>query len=163
MSHIVGFGSDGAKVMMIGCHNGVNSRLKRSCVCYTCVAHRLALASADAADQVNYLFGVYRTTVQSPHNYIDHSSVRKEELVLWQETGEEPVLTMKRPFGTRWLSFHECICSLGRTYSSVVGNHTRVCMTKGTLVAFHEWNIPRYGTFSLQICCHHLLLVGCSG
>ena len=96
MSHIVGFGSDGAKVM-IGCHNGMNTRLKRDInhvFAIHCVAHRLTLASADAADEVDHLFGVYRTTIQSLHNYIDHSSVRKEELVLWQETGEEPVLIL---------------------------------------------------------------------
>ena len=90
MSHIVSFASDGAKVR-IGCHNGVNSRLKRNVnhvFAVHCVAHRLALASVDAADEANYHFGVYRTTIQSPHNYIDHSSVRREELVLWQETGE---------------------------------------------------------------------------
>ena len=61
------------------------------------IDHRLALASADAADEVDY-FGVYKTTIQSLHNYmyINQSSVQKEELVLWQETCEEPVLTMKR-------------------------------------------------------------------
>ena len=69
MSHIVGFGSDGAKVM-IGCHNGVDARLKRDVnhvFAIYCVVHRLALASANAADEVDYLFGVYRTTIQSPH------------------------------------------------------------------------------------------------
>ena len=53
---IIGFCSDGASVMT-GCHNGVGVRLQRVnpyMQCVHCIAHRLALCCADAADDVDY-------------------------------------------------------------------------------------------------------------
>ena len=55
---IIGFCSDGASVMT-GCHNGVHvgvrlQRVNPYMQCVHCIAHRLALCCADAADDVDY-------------------------------------------------------------------------------------------------------------
>ena len=120
-SFIVGFGSDGASVMT-GKHNGVGAKLKNDVghvFAIHCVAHRLALATSSAAEKVDYISG-YAGTLQSLHNYVNHSSLRKEELHVWQETYDEPVLTLKRPCATRWLSLSNSVATLGRSYTSIL-------------------------------------------
>ena len=57
MTQLCGFGSDGASVMT-GRLNGVAARLKRHSprmISVHCVAHRIALAAAYAADGIPYL------------------------------------------------------------------------------------------------------------
>ena len=120
-SFVIGFGSDGAKVVT-GRHNGVATKLKRDIghvFAIHCIAHRLALASSDAAESVDYI-GTYASTLQSLHHYVNHSSLRKEELAIWQETFDEPVLTLKRPCATRWLSLNDSVATLGRSYTSIL-------------------------------------------
>ena len=54
---LVAFGSDGAAVM-IGTRRGVATLLKQTCpwlISNHCVAHRLALAASQAADEVAYV------------------------------------------------------------------------------------------------------------
>ena len=54
MSKIIGFGSDGASVM-VGCRSGVTTQLKSlnpAMIAVHCVAHRLALAASQAADKI---------------------------------------------------------------------------------------------------------------
>ena len=83
-SCLVGFCTDGAKVMT-GRHNGVAAKLKKDIghVFVThCIAHRLCLATSDAAESVDYV-ETYASTIQSLHSYMNHSSLRKEELTVW--------------------------------------------------------------------------------
>ena len=108
--------------MMTGCHNGVVLKIKRDVhhvFSIHCIAHRLALASGDAADKVDYLTTL-STTLKSLHSYIQHSSVRMENLAVWQEAFSESVLTVKRPCAMRWLSLSESVTSLSRTYSGIL-------------------------------------------
>ena len=113
VSFTVGFGSDGASVMT-GKHNGVGAKLKRDVghvFAIHCVAHRLALATSSAAERVDYISS-YAGTLQALH--VNHSSLRKE---VWQEIYNEPVLTLKRPCATRWLSLCNSVSTLGRLYT----------------------------------------------
>ena len=84
MSNMVGFGSDGASVMT-GYRNGVASKIKRNVqhvFSIHCVAHRLALASGDAADKVDYLTTL-SSTLKLLHSCVHHSSIRMESLAAW--------------------------------------------------------------------------------
>ena len=51
---------------------------------------------------------------------MNHSNLRKEELAIWQDTFDEPVLTLKRPCATRWLSLNDSVATLGRSYTSIL-------------------------------------------
>ena len=109
---------------MTGRRNGVAAKLKKDIghVFVThCIVHRLGLATSDAAGSVDYI-GTYVSTLQSLHSYVSHSSVCKEELAVWRETFDEPILTLKRPCATRWLSMNDSVATLGRSYTSVLQN-----------------------------------------
>ena len=71
---IVGLATDGAPVMT-GRKSGVGVQLREKCSSYLvqvhCVAHRLALASGQAADVVG-LFKTYQETVNSVYNHFAH-------------------------------------------------------------------------------------------
>ena len=142
MSNLVGFGSDGASVMT-GRHNGVASKIKQAVghvFAIHCVAHRLALASGDAADKVDYLV-TFASTLRSLHSYIHHSSVRMESLAAWQEAFSEPILTVKRPCATRWLLLSESVTSLSQTYSGILAflKMETTTQAESLLTALESW------------------------
>ena len=52
------------------------------------------------------------------NHYVNHNSLRMEELAIWQGTFDKPVLTLKTPCATRWLSLSDSVATLGRSYTS---------------------------------------------
>ena len=65
LSHLVGFGSDGASVMM-GKHSGVAARIKAKQPILTsihCMA-RLALAAGQAGDKVKFIADTFKPTLK---------------------------------------------------------------------------------------------------
>ena len=119
--HVVGFASDGASVMT-GCENGVAVKLQQDAkhlIAIHCVAHRLALASASATDAVPAV-GRYEQVIRDIYNYLSHSTNRRADLEFWQSVCEDPVLTMKSPTRVRWLSVHNSIQSVARSYTSLL-------------------------------------------
>ena len=70
-----------------------------------------------------------------------------ESLAEWQEAFSEPVLTVKRPCATRWLSLSDSVTSLSRMYSGL-----RIFEDGDN----HTSRIPAYSTRELEVCSHNL-------
>ena len=123
IAHIVGLGSDGASVMT-GTSNGVGARLIRDVplphlVQIHCVAHRLALASTDATDKLPDIIQ-YEKVIKDLYNYLAHSTVRREELQFYQNLCDDPAITIKGFSAVRWLSVHNSVQSVSRSYTSLL-------------------------------------------
>lgn len=135
-SQIFGFGSDGASVMT-GKHTGVATRLKvhnPEIISLHCGAHRLGLASSQAAEGVAYLktFGTHLVTL---YYHFANSPVREAALHEIQEIMEEPVLHLKRAIHTRWLSHDQAVASIQRTLPSLLTTLEREAAEKDDAVA----------------------------
>ena len=115
---VMGFGSDGASVM-IGRRAGVATLLKQSnpeLIAIYCVAHRLALAVAQAGDAVPYV-KIFKTVLHNLYSFYDNSPVRTAGLSAIQSILHDP--SFKQAKGHRWLS-HEGACqTLRRTLQSI--------------------------------------------
>ena len=104
------FGSDGASVMT-GRLNGVAVRLKGHSprmISVHCVAHRLALAAAHAADGIPYLQR-FKSILQTLFYFYQNSAVRMANLHALQEVLDDPSKSVSWPrtyarFHTIWLS-----------------------------------------------------------
>ena len=83
-----------------------------------CGAHRLALASSQAAESIAYLkrFDNHLITL---FYYFKNSPVREAALHQIQEIMEEPVLRLKRAVYTRWLSHDQAVTSIRRCLNSL--------------------------------------------
>lgn len=108
LSDMVGFGSDGAAVMVgssihLKTHNG-------ELISICCGAHRLALACAQAAQGITYLKGFDSHLIALLY-YLRNSPVCEAALHQIQDMMEEPVLHLKRAIYTRWLSHDQAIRS----------------------------------------------------
>ena len=106
MRKCIGFGSDGAS-MMVGKSNGVAALLKKNpyLISIHCVAHRLALASSQAAVGIK-LIVQYQKTLGAIYSHFSHSTIHSQHLTLNQQVLEEPEIKMKKLFEVHWLSFH---------------------------------------------------------
>ena len=107
VSKMVGLGTDGANVMT-GIHNGVGARFKRRQPILTaihCVCHRLALAAAQAGNDVPYIRNEFKHTLSQ----LFYSAVRMSGLQEIEKLLESPELKLKKPADTRWLS-HDNTC-----------------------------------------------------
>ena len=136
MSKIVGFGSDGASVM-VGRRNGVATRLKSynpSLISVHCVAHRLALAAAQAADTIPYL-KKFKKYVSQIFYYYHNSSVRSASLKAIQEVLDDPVLKTKAAEDTRWLSHDQAISTIRRILPSIIAHTEKEAEEKGDALA----------------------------
>ena len=116
-----GFGSDGASVM-VGRSSGVATRLKKhnsEMMSIHYGAHRLALASSQAAESIAYLkrFDNHLTILCY---YFKNSPVREAALHQIQEFMEEPVLRLRCAVYTRWLSHDQAVTSIRRCLSSLL-------------------------------------------
>ena len=92
-----GFGSDGASVM-IGCQNGVAAILKKEnpyLIAIHCAAHRLALASSQAATGISVIVQ-YRKTLSAIYSHFSHSTVHTQELLTVQKVLDEPEIKIKK-------------------------------------------------------------------
>jgi antibiotic biosynthesis monooxygenase (ABM) superfamily enzyme len=76
-----------------------------------CGAHRLALASSQAAHAITYLkrFDEHLNTI---FYHFANSSVREAALHKVQSMIEEPVLCLKKAAFTRWLSHDQAITTI---------------------------------------------------
>ena len=116
-----GFGSDGASVM-IGRLNGVAARLKRHSprmISVHCVAHRLALAAAHAADGNPYL-QQFKSLLQTLFYFYQNSAVRMANLHAIQEILDDPSIKCKLAKDVQWLSHDMAIKAVIRTLPSLL-------------------------------------------
>lgn len=122
LSKLVGLGSDGAAVM-VGNRNGVAKLLKDETngllVNCHCIAHRLALACAQAANEIKYL-KKFKDVITQLFYYFQRSSVRMSGLQEMHDLLDSPDIKLKRASDTRWLSHDIAMQSLRRTLVSVV-------------------------------------------
>ena len=99
------FGSDGAAVMT-GRSNRVSVQLKRlspNMISVYCVAHRLALAAAHAADGIPYL-QCFKSILQTLFYFHQNSAVHMANLHAIQEVLNDPNIKCKQAKDVRWLS-----------------------------------------------------------
>jgi hypothetical protein len=106
VSKLVALGSDGAAAMT-GRGKGVTGLLLREqphLLNVHCVAHRLALCTSQAAEDVSALQD-YQSTLTSLFYYFKGSANRVSELSQIQALLESPQLKIKEVHSVRWLSF----------------------------------------------------------
>ncbi|MEW8544162.1 MAG: hypothetical protein AB2693_11565 [Candidatus Thiodiazotropha sp.] len=114
MSKVMGFGSDGAAVMM-GRKTGVAKRLKDYnpfMINIHCIAHRVALAASGAGKEIEKI-AKFRQTVNSVYNYFDNSAVRYERLrELNSALDDNDIVSLKEPCSVRWLSLTRAVTAI---------------------------------------------------
>ena len=92
MQHLCGLGSDGAAVML-GIRGGVSKLLKDQVpflVANHCIAHRLALAAAQAANEITYLKR-FKAVLDQLYRFYEHFPVRSAGLKSIQEVLNDPL------------------------------------------------------------------------
>ena len=121
LSKIVGFGSDGAAVML-GSKNGVATKLREDSpfmLNVHCIAHRFALCTGEGASKVTLVRG-FVDTLTSLYYFFEHSSLHCSKLQSVQEALKEPVLSVKEVHSVRWLAFFSALDSVFRCWVSIV-------------------------------------------
>ncbi|KAK3747890.1 hypothetical protein QZH41_001354 [Actinostola sp. cb2023] len=118
---LLGFGSDGAAVMS-GSNKGVKGRpLERNghLVHVHCMAHRLALCTSQAANNIPKL-KKYQEWLTSLFYYLKGSASREKELHVVQEILDHPKLKYKEIHAVRWLSCYEAVDAVYRTLDPLI-------------------------------------------
>jgi hypothetical protein len=137
----LGFGSDGASVMT-GRENGVAALLKRVnpyLLSIHCVAHRLSLASSQAASGITTI-AQYRKTLSALYGHFSHSTVKNYELREIQKVLDEPEIKLKKLYDVRWLSFQNVVGTVRRTLTSFFVYFENVVEQEGdaTAIGIHR-------------------------
>ena len=123
LNKLVGIATDGAATM-IGRKSGVVVRLRNKVpylLTFHCIAHCLALASAQAADAVPYLIK-FQEIVNSVYKYFEYSPKNMAQLEEVQKLLKEAndsswTQRFQQVLGTRWLSFEGSLEALLANYS----------------------------------------------
>ena len=99
-----------------------------------CGAHRLALASSQAAHAITYLkrFDKHLNTIF--YHFIN-SFVREAALHKVQSMIEEPVLCLKKAAFTRWLSHDQAVTTIRKTLQSLLATLEREVIENDNAVA----------------------------
>ena len=120
MAKMRGIGTDGAATMT-GRQNGVVARMKSvtpSTIGVHCAAHRLNLASSQAANAVPYV-KKFSDVLRQLFDFYDNSAVRIAGLEAIQNLVHESGKLLA-PCSTRWLSTERSVNRLRKCYISVV-------------------------------------------
>ena len=115
-------GSDGARTFS-GRLNGVAVQLQQDhpgMQWVHCVAHREALAAADAMKSVDYLKTVAEPTIAGIYRHFSNSPVKEARLHRMQELVDDPHLKLKEPSATRWLSHAFAVSACRKSFASIV-------------------------------------------
>lgn len=121
LQNVIGFGSDGANVM-IGCKNGVATVLKRmnpALISVWCCAHRLSLIAHWAANAVQDIKKIQDILVRI-FKYFKYSAVRNNKLKELKGIMMEKVRKFKKPTAVRWLSLHEAVDAAEQSWGILV-------------------------------------------
>ena len=112
---------------MLGCRGGV-SKLMKDKVPYLivnhCVAHRLALACGQAANEINYL-KKFKNILGQLYRYYQYSPVRMSGLKKLQEVLNDPQLKLTQAKDVRWLSHEKAVRNLRQCLPSVLASLER--------------------------------------
>ena len=138
MEKLFGMATDGASVMT-GTRSGVTTRMKRRnpfMLSTHCVAHRLALASGQAADNVPYL-KKYQQYINTIYKYYHYSPKHSNTLERLQEVLECAEKKFQQVFHTRWLSFDGAVqavlTNLDPLFSALISDSSSDPTAKGIL------------------------------
>ena len=96
-----------------------------------CVAHRLALAAAQASDKVLY----FNNTLKNLFYFYENSSVWLSGLHAIQAVLDNPEIKLKKPLHVRWLSHNSACQALRSTLPSVLVSLSREASEHGEPVA----------------------------
>ena len=103
-SRLCGLGSDGASVMLGVC-GGVSKCLKDKVpflAAHHCIAHRLALACGQSADEISYLKW-FKSVLDQLYRFYSNSAVRTAGLRAIQEVLDDPQSKLTQAKDVRWL------------------------------------------------------------
>ena len=118
---LAAFGSDGAAVM-IGSRGGVATLLKETTpwmISNHCVAHRLALAAAQAADEVPYV-KKFKAILAQLYRFYENSAIRTAGLRGIQEVLNDPRLKVSKASDVHWLSHERAVDNLRKCLPSII-------------------------------------------
>ena len=121
LSKVAGAACDGASVML-GKHQGAMTLFKShvpQLIVTHCSAHRLSLASCDAAASCSW-FVRFEKILSQVYRYFSQSTVRSTKLAEMQKVLSLPQLKLQRPTETRWLSLESAIHALRRSFDAVL-------------------------------------------
>ena len=128
LNKLVGIATDGAATM-IGRKSGVVVRLRDKVphlLATHCIAHRLALAAAQAADNIPYLVK-FQEILNTVYKYFEYSPKNMSRLERIQkvlsdasDSDSNKGKRFKQVFGTRWLSFEGSLEAVLANYSSLL-------------------------------------------
>ncbi|XP_006822442.1 zinc finger protein 862-like [Saccoglossus kowalevskii] len=153
---LVGIGTDGAAVMTEK-NNGVVKKLQEfatTAIGIHCSAHRLQLASCQAANAVPFV-KKFHTILRQLYDYYDNSAVRMAGLHAVQTALGEKVLKPIQPSSTRWLSIEMSTTRLKESYVSILVSLEREGEERGDVKAvgfFHLLSSYRFIATMLLLC-----------
>ncbi|WAQ97202.1 ZN862-like protein [Mya arenaria] len=107
---------------MTGVHEGLTTLLKRRnphLLSIHCIKYRLALASRQAADKVQYLVK-YQAKINTIFKYYNYSPKHQSWLKKIQEVYEMAERKFKQTFHTRWLSFEGAVDAVIINYDALL-------------------------------------------
>ncbi|XP_071168230.1 zinc finger protein 862-like [Mytilus edulis] len=121
-SKCISISTDGASVMT-GIRSGVTTKFSEQnpfIIKTHCIAHRLALASSQAANSINYL-KKYQGTLNEVYKYYHHSCKHMSELKAMATIFDKAEKRFQEVFSTRWLSFEGSVSSLLHNFDILIG------------------------------------------
>ena len=121
LHRLCGLGSDGASVML-GRRGGVSRLLKDKIpflVSNHCIAHRLALACGQAANEIPYL-KKFKDILDQIYRFYKYSPVRTAGLKEIQDVLNDPRLNLTQAKDVRWLSHDRAVSHLRKCFQSVL-------------------------------------------
>ena len=120
-TQLCGLGSDGAAVML-GNRGGVSKLLREKApflVANRCIAHRLALACGQTANEILYL-KEFKDILNQLYQFYQHLPVRTAGLKSIQDLLDDPLLKLSEAKDVRWLSHEKAVDHLHKCLKSVV-------------------------------------------
>ena len=136
ISRVAGLGSDGASVMT-GKHNGVGAILKRSnpfMLAMHCVAHKLALASENAASAVPYC-NHHRSTLKGLYNFFHTSPKNYSALKDMMDILNDQEVHIQQIHTVRWLTIHRAVEAIRKCFPSLLATLSTIATTENDPVA----------------------------
>ena len=166
INKVSGLGVDGASVML-GHLTGVGARMQQLNECIIlvhCIAHRLYLATARAANTIKYLV-TFQKVINQLYAFFSTSAVRYEKLRAMVDVLDVEIKKLKQPSSARWLSVHGALDAILHDYEHLVLVFDQISTTpssgdaKGKAKAQGLWKYVR----NVKCLCTVALLVDALG
>lgn len=118
---LVAFGNDGGAVMtgLCGCVAALLKARLLWIIANRCIAHRLALAAGQAANEIPYV-KKFKTILDQLYRFYENSAVCTAGLKGIQDVLNDPRMKLTQAKDVRWLSHDRAVGNLGDAF---LGNH----------------------------------------